>query len=116
MTPKNPQDGQGGAAAPICVVDRSRIAAGQAMSKPLVVSIPHNLGRAEALRRLQTGLATARTRFAGHLLVKREDWTGDHLEFEVAALKQEVSGTIDVGEHDVTLSVVLPWMLAVLAE
>jgi hypothetical protein len=86
------------------------------MSKPLVVSIPHNLGRAEALRRLQTGLAGARTRFAGHLLVKREDWTGDHLEFEVAALKQEVSGTIDVGEHDVTLSVVLPWMLAMLAE
>jgi hypothetical protein len=86
------------------------------MSKPLVVTIPHNLGRAEAQRRLQTGLATARSRFAGHLVVRRDDWTGDHLDFEVAALKQEMSGSIDVGEHDVTLSVVLPWMLAVLAE
>ena len=29
------------------------------MSKPLVVSIPHSLGRDEAMRRLKTGLSRA---------------------------------------------------------
>ena len=42
------------------------------MSKPLTVAIPHNLGKEEALRRIQSGLATARSRFASHLVV-RED-------------------------------------------
>jgi hypothetical protein len=86
------------------------------MAKPLTVTIPHNLGREEALHRLQSGLSTVRTRFAGHLLVRQETWTGNHLDFEVAALKQEVKGTIDVADSDVTLSVELPWIIAALAE
>ena len=31
------------------------------MSQPLVVSIPHRLGREEAVRRLKSGLGTVRT-------------------------------------------------------
>ena len=45
------------------------------MSEPLVVSIPHRLGKDEALRRLKTGLAEVGTRF-GHLFSVREQiWT-----------------------------------------
>jgi hypothetical protein len=33
------------------------------MSKPLVVSIPHSLGREEAVRRLKTGLGSIPQRF-----------------------------------------------------
>ena len=36
------------------------------MPKPLVVSIPHQLGKDEALRRLQSGLGNVRSNF-GHL-------------------------------------------------
>ena len=36
------------------------------MSEPLVVSIPHHLGKEQALRRLKTGLAEVGTSF-GHL-------------------------------------------------
>ena len=86
------------------------------MSKPLTVAIPHNLGKEEALRRIQGGLATARSRFASHLVVREERWTDDHLDFHVAALRQEMKGTIDVGQSEVTLMVELPWVLAVLAE
>jgi hypothetical protein len=86
------------------------------MAKPLTVTIPHNLGKEEALRRIQGGLQTARSRFASHLVVREERWTGDHLDFHVAALRQEVRGTIDVGPSDVTLLVELPWLLAALAE
>ena len=32
-----------------------------AMTKPLVVSIPHSLGREEAMRHLKTGLSRAAT-------------------------------------------------------
>ena len=48
------------------------------MSEPLVVSISHNLGKDEALRRLKTGLAEVGTSF-GHLFSVREQiWAGDH--------------------------------------
>jgi hypothetical protein len=86
------------------------------MSKPLIVSIPHNLGRDEALRRIQTGLVSARQRFAAHLVIREERWTGSHLDFQVAALRQEVTGAIDVGQSEVTVTVQLPWVLAVIAE
>jgi hypothetical protein len=86
------------------------------MSRPLVVSIPHRLGKDEAVRRLKSGLGNVRTNF-GHLLaVQEETWTGDHLQFRVSALAQVVSGNIDVADDHVKLEVVLPWLLAKLAE
>ncbi|RTL74974.1 MAG: polyhydroxyalkanoic acid synthase, partial [Bradyrhizobiaceae bacterium] len=58
------------------------------MSKPLVVSIPHNLGREEAVRRMKSGLAGARTQY-GHLLtVNEETWNDNQLTFRVTALAQ----------------------------
>jgi putative polyhydroxyalkanoic acid system protein len=86
------------------------------MSKPLVVSIPHHLGKAEAVRRLKSGIATAQANF-GHLYtVQEEIWTDEHLQFRVSALGQSVSGSIDVADDHVRLEVVLPWLLAKLAE
>ncbi|HEY2533370.1 MAG TPA: polyhydroxyalkanoic acid system family protein [Xanthobacteraceae bacterium] len=86
------------------------------MSKPLIVSIPHRLGKDEAVRRLRSGLDSVRASY-GHLFHIQEDtWTGDHLEFRVSALAQVVSGTIDVADDHVNLQVFLPWLLAKLAE
>ena len=86
------------------------------MSKPLVVTIPHRLGKDEALRRLKSGLGSARTNF-GHLFtVQEETWTGDRLQFRISAIGQAASGSIDVAESHVTLEVYLPWLLARLAE
>jgi hypothetical protein len=81
------------------------------MSEPLVVSIPHSLGKEEARRRLQTGLGQAASSLPV-LKVEQESWTGDRLTFGVRALGQVASGTIDVEERVVRLQVVLPWMLA----
>ena len=86
------------------------------MTKPLVVSIPHKLGKAEAIRRVRDGLGSVPGRF-GHLLaVERQDWSGDHVDFEVRAIAQTARGTIDFGEETVILKVELPWLLARLAE
>jgi hypothetical protein len=86
------------------------------MSKPLIVSIPHRLGRDEALRRLQGGLGQAGASF-GHLFtIEEQTWSGPRLQFRVSALGQPVNGSIDVADDHVQLEVFLPWLLGVLAE
>jgi hypothetical protein len=86
------------------------------MSSPLVVSIPHRLGREEALRRIKSGLGSARTGYTPLLTIDEESWTGDHLLFRVSALGQSATGSIDVADDHVRLEVTLPWLLAKLAE
>jgi hypothetical protein len=80
------------------------------MSAPLIVSIPHRLGREEATRRLKVGLMRA----AGSipiLQVDEERWEGDRLVFHVRALGQVASGHVDVAEDHARLEVTLPWFL-----
>ena len=86
------------------------------MTAPLVVSIPHRLGRQEAVRRLKNGLGRARTDF-GHLMsIEEESWNGDNLSFRLRALGQSASGLIDVQEDHLRLEVSLPWLLAKISE
>ncbi|HXW48785.1 MAG TPA: polyhydroxyalkanoic acid system family protein [Xanthobacteraceae bacterium] len=86
------------------------------MSKPFVVSIPHRLGKDEAVHRLKSGFGGVRANY-GHLFaIDEETWTGAHLQFRVSALGQVASGTIDVADDQVTLQVYLPWLLAKVAE
>jgi hypothetical protein len=80
------------------------------MSAPLVVSIPHRLGREEASRRLKGGLARAATSVPV-LSVDEERWEGDRMFFRVRAIGQAASGQIDVADDHVRLEVVLPWLL-----
>jgi hypothetical protein len=88
----------------------------RAMSKPLVVSIPHRLGRAEATRRLRAGLSSVRSDFAHVFSVQEETWVGDTLNFRISGLGQQASGVIDVREDHVQLEVQLPWLLHRFAE
>jgi hypothetical protein len=86
------------------------------MSKPLIVSIPHNLGKDEARRRLQGGLGELHGQFDGKLSHIEDTWTGDHLDFRVAVLGQSLTGGIDVLDESVRLEVQLPWVLSFVAE
>jgi len=85
------------------------------MSSPLVVSIPHRLGKAEAVRRLQSGLTRAASSIPV-LKVDEERWDGDRMVFRVRALGQAASGHVDVAEDHVQVEVVLPWLLQRFAE
>jgi hypothetical protein len=80
------------------------------MSTPLIVSIPHRLGREEASRRLRIGLTRAATSIPV-LKVDEERWEGDHMFFRVRALGQAASGHLDVGDDHVRVEVMLPWLL-----
>jgi hypothetical protein len=82
------------------------------MTKPFIVSIPHRLGKDEAVHRLKTGLTGVQTNYAHLFAVEEQTWTGNRLQFRVRALGQVASGTIDVAEDHVDLQVYLPWLLA----
>jgi len=83
--------------------------------QPFIVSIPHKLGKDEAIRRMKAGLSSIKSQYGQLLQVNEEIWSGDRLAFRITALKQQASGTIDVAEDHVKLEVMLPWLLAGIA-
>jgi hypothetical protein len=85
------------------------------MSAPLVVSIPHRLGREEAVRRLKTGLGRAAASIPV-MQVEEERWSGDSMNFRIRALGQIATGQVDVADDHVKVQVVLPWLLQRFAE
>jgi hypothetical protein len=85
------------------------------MSAPLIVSIPHRLGREEATRRLKAGLTRAAASIPV-LKVDEERWEGDRMVFRVHALGQPASGHLDIADDHVRLEVTLPWLLQRFAE
>lgn len=87
------------------------------MSKPVVVTIPHRLGREEAARRLKSGLGRVLESVGPKLMVVDQNWSSDdHLDFHVRALGQTMGGTVDVAEDSVRLEMQLPWMLGAVVE
>jgi putative polyhydroxyalkanoate system protein len=86
------------------------------MTKPLVVSIPHNLGKAEARRRLHTGVSQLKAQVGDKFGTVEETWAEDRMSFKVAAMGQTVEGHLDVAEDSVRVEVQLPWILAMMAE
>jgi hypothetical protein len=86
------------------------------LSKPLIVSIPHHLGREEALRRIKSGISTARTNYSSFLAIHEETWSGDRLAFNMSVLGQSASGLMDIADDHVRLEITLPWLLAKFAE
>jgi hypothetical protein len=85
------------------------------MAEPVVVTIPHKLGKEEATRRLKKGFGNVRSTFGEKFVVLTDDWKGDHLDFRASLLGQTTTGTVDVGQSSVRLEVQLPWILAMLA-
>ncbi len=86
------------------------------MPQPLIVSIPHRLGREEAERRFKSGLANARTHYSALFTINDETWNGDRLAFNITVLGQSASGFIDFADDHVRLEVTLPWLIAKIVE
>ena len=89
------------------------------MSRPVTVSIPHELGWDEARRRLEQGFGRLRQQITGGMigmLACYERWEGDRLHFEAGALGQKITGRLEVSENSVRIEGDLPEILAALAE
>ena len=85
------------------------------MATPLTISIPHQLGRAEARRRIEAGFANILQQLPGSGGTCSQRWDGDRLTFGVTAMGQTVAGVIDVLDAAVTMEIELPGVLGMLA-
>jgi hypothetical protein len=85
------------------------------MAKPIVVTIPHKLGKDEAIRRLKSGLGSVSTSVP-ILKIEEETWVDNRLSFRLAALGQTAEGSADVEDDNVRVEVELPWFMQKVAE
>ena len=85
------------------------------MTKPVTVTIPHELGRAEARRRIEEGVARAGQQF-GEGVKLTKAWDGDRLSFSAKVVGQAVAGRMDVLEDAVKMEVDLPPFFAMIAD
>jgi len=83
------------------------------MNKAITVSIPHQLGRAEARRRIEDGFGDFSRHLGGGGLTKA--WTGDRLDFSLQAMGQAITGFLDVADDVVRVEVLLPGFLTMIA-
>jgi len=86
------------------------------MPRPVVVDIPHELGRDGARQRLQNGFGKIREQFGFTGMAVEERWEGDRLYFSANGLGQKVVGRVDVMEKLARIELDLPWALAILAD
>jgi hypothetical protein len=85
------------------------------MSKPISVTIPHQLGRIEARKRVDEGFADLSRHLGGSAGALDKRWDGDRLSFALTSLGQAISGYVTVGDAAVTIEVLLPGFLAMIA-
>lgn len=85
------------------------------MATPIAVNIPHELGRAEARRRIETGFANIVEALPGKAGHCSQHWDGDKLTFSVAAMGQTIAGVIDVLDAVVLMEIELPGVLGMIA-
>jgi hypothetical protein len=81
----------------------------------VTVSVPHQLTREEAKRRIQENIRQAEQQHGGMLGTIEQRWTGDRLDFAVSPAGQRVAGFATVDDKEVHLEVVLPGLLGLLA-
>jgi len=87
------------------------------MPKPVTLTLPHELGADEAKRRIADGFGRMIRQLPGGAMMQlSESWSGDRMSFTAKALGQTVSGYVDVRPAEVVLEVVLPELLAAIAD
>jgi hypothetical protein len=86
------------------------------MPQPLVVSIPHGLGKQEAKRRLDSGINRIGPELAGLVSTLDHSWADDTLNFRAVAMWQTISGRIEVLDDAVRIEIDLPWIMRLLGD
>lgn len=86
------------------------------MNKPIVATVPHHLGQAEAIRRMKDGIGRVKEKYSTFITIDEETWADNQLTLRLRALGQSASAKIDVFEDHARIEVILPWLLARVAE
>jgi hypothetical protein len=85
------------------------------MPKTISITLPHDLGTAEAKRRVQDQLDRLRHEYVDKIGQSQVNWTGDLARVDVSVLGQAAGATIDVFPDMLRIEVELPWVLAALS-
>lgn len=85
------------------------------MAKPVTVTISHDLGREQAVERIRKGFDQIGGTLGAAIKVDQH-WEQDTLKFGARAMGQSVSGKLDVKDKEVLIELVLPTLLAGMAE
>ncbi len=86
------------------------------MKKTVIVTLPHQHTKAEAIKRIREGLEKVKPQLAPYTSSLDEEWRGDILHFHLVVMMQAVSGRIHVMDDNVRVEVDLPWILTAIAE
>ncbi|MHC2107049.1 polyhydroxyalkanoic acid system family protein [Methylobacterium sp. CM6246] len=86
------------------------------MPKHITIAIPHDLGAAEVIRRLdqRTDWAVQRLK-RENISVTMTEWVEDRRAFTARALGQDVRGNIVVAGDTLLLEAKMPWTIGVFA-
>jgi hypothetical protein len=85
------------------------------MATPISIRIPHQLGRAEARRRIESGFSNMLRQVPGGGSAFSERWDGDRLLFSLAAMGQTIAGSVSVLDAEVAMEIELPGLLGMIA-
>lgn len=86
------------------------------ISRPLIVLVPHRLGRQEARRRLDSGIDRLQRELSVLLSELDYYWQGDTLNFTASAMWQRLTGRIEVLDDALRVEIELPWMMQFLRD
>ncbi len=88
------------------------------MARPVTVTISHELGLDGARKRIIDGFDKLKSQITGGMMFTfSEEWpTEDTLKFAAKGLGQNITGSIDIFPQHVRIEVVLPGILASVAE
>jgi putative polyhydroxyalkanoate system protein len=85
------------------------------MAQPLTVTIPHQLGRAEARQRIDAGLSQFIGQIGSMAQNYRQSWTGDRMDFQATVMGQTLSGAIHILDDAARVELILPGLLGLMA-
>ncbi|MBI1683998.1 polyhydroxyalkanoic acid system family protein [Caulobacter hibisci] len=85
------------------------------MSKPVTINIPHELGVAEAKRRIESGFEQLGAQIPGGLANVTKAWRDDVLDFSAIVMGQNITGKLNVAANVVLVEIVLPGLLGMIA-
>ena len=82
---------------------------------PLTITIPHQLTKEEARRRIDSHLTELLGQYGSHLDHLDHHWNGDTLDFQGGVMGMTISGKLQVEDQLVRVELTLPWVLATMA-
>lgn len=88
------------------------------MSRLVTITLTHDVGKAEAKKRIDEGFERLKSALGGGLVLSfTREWRGeDRLAFTAKGLGQNINGHIDVFPGHVRIEAMLPGLLAGIAE